>query len=99
MIVVLMAAAGLLFVFGLLWPGKCTWFKWLVGITGVVGSLLSALLFCAYGSQGKPPVIDGEQPEPAIYAIALAMLAGISWFPAIGLRLGRALGRFIRRVG
>ncbi|MCL5774715.1 MAG: hypothetical protein M1333_00720 [Patescibacteria group bacterium] len=96
MIVILVAAAGLFFLFGLLRPGKAMWLKWPVGVMGVAGTVLSGLLFWAYGVQGVPPVIDGERPEPAMYAIALAMMAGIFWFPAIGLWLGRRIGRFIR---
>jgi hypothetical protein len=99
MTTVLLAAAGLLFFFGLLWPGKYMWLKWLPRIVGVIGTLYLLLLVWALGLTGNLPVIDGKPMEKMDFAISILLLGLLFWSLAMGLAAGRALGRFVRWLG
>lgn len=99
MTIALLAAAGLLFLFGLLWPDKVMWLKWLARIVGAVGRLYLLLMVWAAWVTGRLPVVDGKPMEKMDFAKSIVFLGLLCWLPAIGLASGRALGRFVRWLG
>ena len=91
-----LAAAVLLFLFGLLWPGKAGWLKWVTRIAGILGTLFVLLVLWALTLTGHLPMLDGKPVDRWLYAFAVSMLSLLFWAPGIGLWLGRKAGRFIR---
>ncbi len=95
----LFAAAVLLFFFGLLWPEKSMWLKWITGAVGAVGTLFVAALLWALWVTDHVPVIEGRPVEKGLYVFSIATMLFVFWSPALGLLLGRVVGRFVRKAG
>jgi len=95
----LIAAAVLLFLFGLLWPEKAGWLKWVTRIVGILGMLFVLLILCALVLTGHLPLLDGKPVDRWLYAFVVSIISLLFWAPGIGLWLGRKCGRFIKRVG
>ncbi len=94
-----LAVTGLLLVFGLAWPEKGQWLKWPVRIIGILGTLFVAMMLWALSVTGRMALEDGQVLGNWDYLFGSAALLFCFWGPALGLRLGRALGRFVRWLG
>ena len=93
------AAAVLLFFYGLFRPEGAQWLKWLVGIVGGLGTLITLVAISVTWVNGHVFVIEGQEIQPWEFAIIMSVAGFQFWFPGIGLWLGRVIGRKLRRIG
>lgn len=94
----LLAAAALLFLFGLWKPESGQWMKWAVGTVGVAGTLLVLFFVWAVWATGHLLVIDGQVIQFWELSLMAFILVFQFWMPALGLWLGRKVGRIGRAI-